>query len=204
MKVWGFFKGEGTLPAVDAVRRALDDVGPEHVRLDRTASIVRFLRPGVELDPGGIGKGYAIDRMVGVLKDRGVRTAFLSAGGSSIYGLGAPPEDARGWSTAIRDPRDAGRVAAQVFLKDASLSTSGSYEKFFRAGGRVFSHIMDPRTGFPATGTISVSVVAPRAIDGEAWTKAFFVNGPAWTMTNRPTAMRVFLCGDGGTCGWIE
>jgi thiamine biosynthesis lipoprotein len=95
-------------------------------------------------------------------------------------------------------------VAAEVFLKDASLSTSGSSEKFFRAGGRVYSHIMDPRTGFPATGTASVSVVAERAIDSEAWTKAFFVNGSAWTTANRPQTMRVFVCEDNRTCVWID
>jgi thiamine biosynthesis lipoprotein len=206
MRVWGFFKGEGALPTADAVRRALDDVGSQHVRLDRAASTVRFLRPGVELDPGGIGKGYAIDRMVGVLKAREVRAAFLSAGGSSIYGLGVPPEDTRGWAAAIRDPRNAGRVAAEVFLKDASLSTSGSYEKFFRAGGRVYSHIMDPRTGFPATGISSVSVIALRAIESEAWTKAYFVSGREWAARRRPPGTRVFMCDDSETaaCGWIQ
>jgi thiamine biosynthesis lipoprotein len=204
MRTWGFFKGEGALPTADAVRRALDDVGVEQIRLDRAASTVRFLRPGVELDPGGIGKGYAIDRMAAVLRGRGVRTAFLSAGGSSIYGLGVPAEDARGWNAKIRDPWNADRVVAEVFLRDASLSTSGGYEKFFRAGGRVYSHIMDPRTGFPAVGTALVSVVAPRAIDSEAWTKAFFVNGPAWTAANRPKGMRVFFCEEERPCAWIE
>ena len=205
MKVWGFFKGEGTLPSADTVRRALDDVGSQHIQIDRTASTVRFLRPGVELDPGGIGKGYAMDRMVGVLSDRRVRTAFLSAGGSSIYGLGAPPEDARGWVATIRDPLSPARIASEVFLKNQSLSTSGTYERFFRASGRVYSHIMDPRTGWPAAGTSSVSVVAPRAIDSEAWTKAFFVNGRRWAAAHRPADMRVFICDDGAPgCEWIE
>jgi thiamine biosynthesis lipoprotein len=206
MKVWGFFKGEGTLPSDDAVKRALGDVGSGNVRLDRAARTVRFLKPGVELDPGGIGKGYAIDRMVGVLKARAISAAFLSAGGSSIYGLGAPPDDARGWIAAVRDPRTPGRTVADVFLKDQSLSTSGSYEKFFRAGGRVYSHIMDPRTGFPATGTSSVSVVAPRTIDSEAWTKACFINGPAWAARHRPAGTRVFMCDDSprAACRWVE
>jgi thiamine biosynthesis lipoprotein len=204
MNVWGFFKGEGTLPAADMIRRALDDVGSQHIQIDRPASTVRFLRPGVELDPGGIGKGYAIDRMVDRLRDRGVRAAFVSAGGSSIYGLGAPPEDGRGRVATIRDPRNAARTAATVVLKDRSLSTSGSYEKFFRAGGRMYSHIMDPRTGFPATGTSLVSVIAPRAIDSEAWTKAFFVNGRRWAEAHRPSDMRVFTCGEHGACQWTE
>ena len=206
MKVWGFFKGEGTLPSADAMKRARVDVGSRHVRLDRATRTVRFLRPGVELDPGGIGKGYAIDRMVDVLKHAGVRAAFLSAGGSSIYGLGAPPDDQRGWTVVLRNPRAPTGVASTVFLNDASLSTSGSYEKFFRAGGRVYSHIMDPRTGSPATGTSSVSVIAPRTIDSEAWTKAYFVNGPAWATRHRTAGTRVFMCDDSkaAACRWIE
>ena len=137
MKVWGFFKGEGTLPSAAVVKRALEDVGSGKVRLDRAARTVRFLQPGVELDPGGIGKGYAIDRMVAILKRRGVTSAFLSAGGSSLYGLGVPPDEPRGWTANIRNPRATGRTIASVFLQDMSLSTSGSYEKFFRASGHV-------------------------------------------------------------------
>ena len=91
-----------------------------------------------------------------------------------------------------------------MFLKDGSLSTSGSYEKFFRAGGRTYAHIMDPRTGFPATGTSSVSVLAPRAIDSEAWTKAFFVNGREWAARHRPPGTRAFMCDDERKCGWVE
>jgi thiamine biosynthesis lipoprotein len=142
--------------------------------------------------------------MVRVLNDHGVRTAFLSAGGSSIFGAGAPPEDPRGWVVTIRDPGGTTRAAAEVFLKDASMSTSGISEKFFRAGGRMYSHILDPRTGFPASGTLSVSVVAPRTIDSEAWAKAFFVNGPPWTSTHRPKDMKVFRCAADGSCQWTE
>ena len=136
MKVWGFFKGEGTMPTTDAVTSALAGTGAEHVRLDPRRVTVEFLRPDVELDPGGIGKGYAIDRMAAILLNRGVTSAFVSAGGSSIYGLGAPPDSPDGWPVIIRHPRSSSGVAAKLLLKDSSLSTSGSYEKFFRAGGR--------------------------------------------------------------------
>jgi FAD:protein FMN transferase len=200
MNVWGFFKAEGTMPTTDAVAGALASVGARHVRLDRARLTVEFLRPDVELDPGGIGKGYAIDRMVGVLATRGVISALVSAGGSSIFGLGAPPDSPDGWRVAVRHPRLLSGVAATVCLKNRSLSTSGSYEKFFRAGGRTYSHIMDPRTGFPARGTSSVSVVAPRTIDSEAWTKAYFVNGPTWAARQRDTTRRVFMCDD----RWID
>ncbi len=97
------------------------------------AQTVKFDRPGVELDPGGIGKGYAVDRMVEVLKRNGVTIALVAGSGSSIYGMGAPPDEPKGWLVKIKDPWDNRKTQAEVFLKDSSMSTSGSYEKFFRA-----------------------------------------------------------------------
>lgn len=205
MKVWGFYKGEGLLPRKAEVTGALSRVGYRHVRLDARHQTVRFDRAGVELDPGGIGKGYAVDRMVDVLRRNGVHIALVSGGGSSIYGLGAPPDDAKGWRVAIRVPGNPHGTAAEVFLRDTSLSTSGSYEKFFWADGRTYSHIMDPRTGYPAQGTASVSVLAPRTIDGEAWAKPYFVNGRAWTAAHITDDQRVFFCADGTppVCAWL-
>ena len=205
MKVWGFYKGEGLLPREADVAATLRQVGYEHVRLDRTTRTVHFTRRGLELDPGGIGKGYAVDRMVEVLKRKDVSIALVSAGGSSIYGLGAPPDDSRGWPITIRAPRDPPRPAAEAWLKDMSLSTSGGYEKFFFAAGRTYSHIMDPRTGYPAEGTSSVSVLAPRTIDSEAWTKPYFINGRGWTASHMPRHFRVFFCSDTreSACAWV-
>jgi thiamine biosynthesis lipoprotein len=206
MRAWGFFRGEGTLPDHATIERARAEVGYRHLRLDDARRTAAFDRPGLELDAGGIGKGYAVDRMIALIDGRSVPAAFISAGGSSLYARGAPPDEPRGWRVPIRAPDDPARAAAEVFLKDASLSTSGGYEKFFRAGGRPYSHIMDPRTGHPAAGTSSVSVLAPRAIDSEAWTKAFFVNGRAWTVERRPAGFRVFMCDDRApaACDWIE
>jgi len=206
MKVWGFYKGEGLLPRPAEVTAALDRIGYHHVKLDLRNQTVHFDRPGVELDPGGIGKGYAVDRMVEVLKRKVVRTALVSGGASSIYGMGTPPNETKGWRITIRAPGDPHRSAAEVFLKHASLSTSGSYEKFFWAEGRTYSHIMDPRTGYPAQGAASVSVVAPRTIDSEAWAKPYFVNGRAWTAAHLQKNFRVFFCDDARPpgCAWIE
>jgi len=95
----------------------------------------------------------------------------------------------------------------EVFLKDMSLSTSGSYEKFFWADGRTYTHIMDPRTGYPAQGTASVSVLAPRTIDSEAWAKPFFINGRAWTAAHKPSNVRAFMCDDErrqSACAWVQ
>ena len=205
IKVWGFYKGEGRMPRPQELAAARARVGYEHVRLDPSARTVRFAREGVELDPGGIGKGYAVDRMVAVLGRMNVRAALVSAGGSSIYGMGAPPHAARGWPVTIRAPGDPHEAASEVVLKNMSLSTSGSYEKFFRAEGRRWSHIIDPRTGYPARPASSVSVIAPRTIDSEAWTKPSFINGRAWTAAHVPRGMRVFFCEDADppACAWI-
>jgi FAD:protein FMN transferase len=205
MKTWGFYKGEGSLPRPAEVSAVLERVGYRYVDLDPGPNTVRFTRPGVELDPGGIGKGYAVDRMVEVLKQSGVDIALVSASGSSIYGMGAPPDEPRGWEITIRTPRNQDEAAARIFLKDNSLSTSGSYEKFFWADGRTYAHIIDPRTGYPAQGTASVSVVAAKAIESEVWAKPFFINGRGWTTAHRPKALRVFLCEDAPqtSCAWI-
>jgi thiamine biosynthesis lipoprotein len=212
MKVWGFYKGSGHLPHRPEIQAALTKVGYRHMHLDAAAQTVWFDRPGVEIDPGGIGKGYAVDRMVAVLRKMGVRSAFVAGSGSSIYGIGAPPEDPKGWAVKIKDPWDASKSLAEVWLKDMSMSTSGSYEKFFRAEGRIYAHIMDPRTGYPAQGSVSVSVVAPRTIDSEAWAKPYFVNGRQWAQKHRPQDFRVFFCEDrpektdrmDKACAWLQ
>ncbi|HTQ52899.1 MAG TPA: FAD:protein FMN transferase [Bryobacteraceae bacterium] len=205
MKVWGFYKGTGHLPHRAEVLAALQHVGYQHVHLDKANQTVSFDRTGVELDPGGIGKGYAVDRMVEVLKTKGITTALVSASGSSIYGLGAPPNEPRGWRIMIRDPKNERKSVAEVFLKNDSLSTSGNYEKFFVADGHVYSHIMDPRTGYPAPGMLSVSIVTPRTIDSEAWCKPFFINGRQWAAHHNPHGYRAFFCEDRTEqpCAWL-
>lgn len=181
MKVWGFYRSSGRLPKKEEIAAALRKVGYKNIILDPENRTVRFAQPGVELDPGGIGKGYAVDRMVDVLKENGIGSALISAGGSSIYGLGSPGNETGGWEVTIRDPKSPRKTVASLRLKDESLSTSGNYEKFFVADGKLYSHIMDPRDGYPAPGMLAVSVVAPRTLDSEAWTKPFFILGRAWT-----------------------
>ena len=206
MKVWGFYKGSGHLPHRAEVEAALPKVGYRHIRLDAAAGTVSFDRSGVELDPGGIGKGYAVDRMVDVLRQQGFQIALVAGSDSSIYGLGAPPTEPQGWKVDIKDPRHPRKTAVEVFLKDMSLSTSGSYEKFFRADGRIYAHIMDPRTGYPAQGSLSVSVVAPRTIDSEVWAKPYFVNGRQWAEKHKPKEFRVYFCEDRmeSPCAWLQ
>ena len=205
VKTWGFYKGYGRLPHRAEIRDALARVGYEGLILDPVSRTVRFAKPGMEIDPGGIGKGYAVDRVVAILKAAGVESALISAGGSSIYALGGPP-DQPGWKVKIRHPKSPGRTIEETILRNESMSTSGSYEKFFVAGGKRYTHIFDPRTGYPATAAVSVSVIAPRTIDSEAWTKPFFIRGREWTARHKPEGFRVYFCEEKMevACAWLQ
>ena len=195
MKVWGFYKGTGRLPHRAEIREALRRVGSDKIEVDAKAGTVRFRQAGMEIDPGGIGKGVAVDRAAAILREYGIRSALISAARSSIFAIGAPPNEV-GWKVQIRDPKDAAKVAQEVVLRDESMSTSGNYEKFFYAEGKLYSHIMDPRTGFPAQGMLSVSVIAPHCIDSEAWTKPIYIQGRTWAEAHKPQGFRAFACED--------
>jgi thiamine biosynthesis lipoprotein len=205
MKVWGFYKGSGHLPKPEEVKTALMAVGYKNIVLDPANRTVRFKRPGVEMDPGGIGKGFAVDKMADVLRKEGIQIALVSGSGSSIYAIGAPPGE-KGWTISIRDPRDETKTVQDIVLKDESLSTSGSYEKFFEADGKIYAHIMDPRTGYPAQGMLSVSIITPKTLDSEAWCKPFFINGRKWASQHKPKGVRAFFCEDRPepSCVWLQ
>jgi thiamine biosynthesis lipoprotein len=211
MRVWGFYKGTGHMPRKTEIETARAITGWRNLELDPAARTVRFRKKGIEMDPGGIGKGYAVDRMVEVLRRDGIKTGLVSASGSSIFAMGAPPgED--GWHIEIKDPRDQSKSVEEVVLKDESMSTSGSYEKFFEADGHIYSHIMDPRTGYPAKGMLSVSVITPLTIDSEAWTKPYFINGREWARNHGPRSVRAYFCEDNTNpnakanqpCVWLQ
>jgi FAD:protein FMN transferase len=205
MKVWGFYKGSGHLPHRAEIRTALDEIGYGNVQLDAVHHTVRFTKKGMSLDPGGVGKGYAVDKMVAILRANGIRSGLVSGGGSSIYGIGTPPNEDKGWYIRIRDPKDERKTAAEVYLRDNSISTSGNYEKFFFAEGKLYSHIMDPRTGYPSEGMLSVSVMAPRTLDSEIWAKPYYILGRDWTLRHKKAEFRVLMCEDktGATCTWL-
>ena len=198
---WGFFNGGGRMPGAWTLWRARRNSGYRHLRLDRAKGTVRFLRSGLKLDPGGIGKGYAVDRAVATLEEYGVESALVSSGTSSVYAMGSPPEGG-GWTVDLRGPEGPAAVAT-VRLRDEALSTSGSYEKFFESGGTRYGHVLDPRTGRPAAEVEGVSVILPRTIDTEAWATALHVNGPEWALRHPLPGGRVFLCPAEGSCGWL-
>jgi FAD:protein FMN transferase len=176
MKAWGFFGGEGRVPSDGELAAARRRVGAAHILLNPIEKTIGFDEPGVELDLGGIAKGYAVDRVVGLLRQRHVVAALVSAGGSTIYGLGAPP-GREGWEVAIQDPVDSRKAALSVRLKDRALSVAGGSEKSFESSGVTYSHIMDPHTGRPVQGMLSVAVIASSGTAGDALDDAFFVMG---------------------------
>ena len=212
MKVWGFYKGSGRFPHRAEIRGALANVGYRNMELDEKQQTVRFRREGMEIDPGGIGKGYAVDRVVNVLQSMNVKSGLVTAGSSSIFAIGTPPNESRGWRIEIRNPKDPKRTVQEVFLKNESMSTSGNYEKFFRVREKMYSHIMDPRTGYPSEGMLSVSVITPKTLDSEAWTKPYYINGRNWAASHKISGSRVYLCEDKPerenrsepSCAWLQ
>jgi thiamine biosynthesis lipoprotein len=183
MKAWGFFRSTGHVPSDMELAWVRAETGWKRVVLHAGTRTVRFTTPGVELDPGGIGKGFAVDAAIQVLRADGVHAALLSAGSSTIYALGAPP-DARGWKVRVPDPQrpdsehrstQAGDDISSVMLHDTSLSTANCSEKHFVVGGHQYCHIMDPRTLRPVEGRLQATVIAPSATDSDALSNAMFV-----------------------------
>jgi thiamine biosynthesis lipoprotein len=186
MKAWGFFRGEGRMPSEHELSAARRCVGYQQVILNTPEQTIYFARPGVELDLGGIAKGYAVDRAVDVLRQGAISRALVSAGGSTIYGLGAPPHEI-GWEVKIQNPVAPDKPVLTVRLKDAALSVSGNYEKFFELSGHRYSHIMDPRTGRPVEGMLSVAVITDTGTAGDALDNVFYVQGVSWSRKSLPT-----------------
>ncbi|GAC1515256.1 MAG: hypothetical protein NVS1B4_05090 [Gemmatimonadaceae bacterium] len=174
---WGFFGGAGRLPTAAGIDSARHQSGWAKVVLDSATRTVHYSAPRLRLDPGGIGKGYALDQVATILRTAGVTSALLSAGTSSVHAIGAPPGH-DGWNIRVPDPRAAGLSLGSAILRDQSLSTSGRDGKSFRHFGRIYSHIIDPRTGYPVEGIVQTTVIAPTGMDTEALTKALFVLGP--------------------------
>jgi thiamine biosynthesis lipoprotein len=174
MKAWGFFRSTGHVPTEAELARVRAETGWKRVVLNASARTVRFTVPDVELDPGGIGKGFAVDAAVEALRAEGVKAALLSAGSSTIYALGAPP-DSQGWKVRVPDPERKADAISTVTLRDTSLSTANCSEKHFVASDHQYCHIMDPRTLHPVEGRLQATVIAPSATDSDALSNAMFV-----------------------------
>ena len=178
VKAWGFYRGPKRVPSESERAAALAACGWSHLEFDDAQCAIRTDRPGVELNLGGIGKGFGIDRALELIRRRfGVASVLMQGGQSSLKGMGAPPGGLRGWPVMIADPSRRGRAAARVWLRNRALGTSAADHQFFVEGGRRFGHVLDPRTGWPAQGVISASAIARSAADADALSTAFFVMG---------------------------
>jgi FAD:protein FMN transferase len=177
MKAWGFFRYDGRIP-MDAELEDLRAVtGWQKVKLDPAARTVQFTSPGIELDPGGIGKGFAVDAAVRILRADHITAAMLSAGSSTVYALGAPPHKT-GWRIVVPGPLPSKKTLSVVTLRDTSLSSADCSQKNFTVAGHRYCHIMDPRTMRPIEDRIQVSVVAPSATVSDALSNVVFVETP--------------------------
>jgi thiamine biosynthesis lipoprotein len=178
---WGFVKGPRKVPDPATLADARARSGLGRLILDEEARTVAFDRSGVVINLGSIGKGYAIDRAAGVIRDHWWPTPALVHGGqSSLYAVGSPPGRLGGrWEIALRNPSRPRSPLGVLRLRNRGLGTSGAAFQRFESGGRAYGHIIDARTGEPpAGGPASVSVLAPTAAEADALSTAFYLLGP--------------------------
>jgi FAD:protein FMN transferase len=184
-------------PTEEQIKSALPAVNWRNMLLDESHHSVRFEHPGMRIDLGGIGKGYAVDRGIEILKARGITHALVTAGGDSrIIGdrLGRP------WLVAIQHPDNPQKVVTRIPLSDSAVSTSGDYERYFDENGVRYHHIIDPHTGHSASKVRSATILAPTATQTDGMSKTAFVLGAEKTLEiiNRmPEYDAVFVTPDG-------
>jgi len=176
IQLWRTARAAHQVPDAEQVAAALANSGFEHVTLDAEARTVFFQRPGLLLDFGSIGKGWAVDRAAAHVTQEQVADFLIHGGQSSILAAG-DHNGHRGWPVGIKNPLFTDRRYATILLRDQAMSTSGSNVQYFRYGGRRYGHLLDPRTGWPADEMLSVTVVAPTATQAEALSTAFYVMG---------------------------
>ncbi len=203
-KAWGFARHAGAVPTEGQLARAMQNVGSHLVELDAERRAVRFRQAGVELNLGGIGKGYALDRCGELLTAAGIQDFLVHGGQSSVLARGSKltgAEGARektfGWVIGARHPLRRGQRLAELRLRDRAMATSGSAVQYFRRQGRQYGHILDPRTGQPAEGVFSATVAAPSAAVADALSTAFYVMGAdkaAEHCRSRPQIAALMVC----------
>ncbi|WP_437656905.1 FAD:protein FMN transferase [Sorangium sp. So ce1182] len=176
--LWKFDEDiDDNVPPRDDVERARGLIDYRQIAIDRARRTVMLARPGMRMSLGGIAKGYAVDAAARVLRGEGLGSFFVQAGGD-LYIAGKKPDGSR-WRAGIRDPRgkDASDYFAMVEVEDHAFSTAGDYERSFIKEGRRYHHIIDPRTGFPASESRSVTVWARDALTADAVDDAVFILG---------------------------
>ncbi|MFA4842306.1 MAG: FAD:protein FMN transferase [Candidatus Omnitrophota bacterium] len=174
MDLWGFTTKNYRVPAEEEIEKALLRIGMDKISFNEKNNVVKFNVRGVSLDLGAIAKGYAVDCAVRKLKEAGVTSCLINAGGQ-IYALGN--KFGKPWKVGIREPRKPG-IKQYLELEDQAASTSGDYEQYFFNNGSRYAHIFDPKTGYPVQGgVISVTIIAPDGLTADALSTSVFVLG---------------------------
>ncbi len=175
MKCWGFTGSGGARPTEDAIERARSVTGMGLVEMDAARRTVRYQRAGVQIDLGAIGKGFAIEEAISVLRSCGIEHAFLHGGTSSMAAMGRPPGESA-WKVAVAVP-ESDQVAAVVHLSNEALSVSAPSGKAFREGSSTYGHVLDPRAGRPVQRARLAAVVHASPTVCDALSTALLVLG---------------------------
>ncbi len=177
LELWGFFPRPGeNVPAPEEIAAARERIGWDKIALDPDAGTLTKLAAGVELDLGGIAKGWIADRGLVQLRARGMKSGLINAGGD-ISCLGEHPGGGA-WRIGVEDPRREGKLLLVLEVRDGAIATSGDYRNFFIRSRRRYSHIMDPRTAAPSSsGVIEVSVLAEDCATADGLATGIFVLG---------------------------
>lgn len=174
--LWRNSQQKNTMPDAEAIKSTVSEcTGFKKIKLYSEDRKIDLKSPCLSIDFGGIGKGYAVDRALGILRGKGIESGIISFSGN-IYAIGAPPGE-KGWRIAVKHPRRKEEELALVEISDMAVSTSGDYERYFEINGRRFSHVIDPRTGLPVDNVPSVTVIAENATDADALSTAVSVKG---------------------------
>jgi thiamine biosynthesis lipoprotein len=177
VRLWRTARKTKQIPDEQELKQALALVGYQSIRLDEKDRTVQLLTPGMQVDLGGIAKGYSADEALVVLQSHGITRALVAAGGD--IAVSGPPPDKDGWSIGIAPLEDPNKKPSRyLILKHGAVSTSGDAEQYVEIGGKRYSHIIDPRTGLGLVGRMSVTVVARRGILSDSLTKVVAVLGP--------------------------
>lgn len=184
IKLWGIGTENERIPTDAEIKEKLALVGYKNISFNEAESSVMLLKKGMSIDLGGIAKGYAADEVVRIFKEKGITSALINLGGSSMYTLGAKPDKSL-WSIAIQHPRKDknGNYAGVIKMSNQALSTSGDYERFFISDDKRYHHILNPFTGYPAdagvmSDTIVISGDNPNGnMLADILTKVTFVSG---------------------------
>ncbi|MCA9131208.1 MAG: FAD:protein FMN transferase [Planctomycetales bacterium] len=179
-EAWGFSRRRGIMPSQSEIEKALQNVGSTKLHLDISTLCVTTESAGVTVNPGGIGKGYALDRAANLLAESGIDDFMIHGGLSSIVARGNRMHSATrgGWLVAVKHPWDHDRQLGNIRLCNAALGTSGSGKQFFHFQGKRYSHLIDPRTGWPAQSMMSSTVLCASGAIADALATALFVLGP--------------------------